>query len=343
MRRDDGLLCCDAGHERYAFRCRDVHHVQRAEHLRPDAAADGRIGVLTLGEHAVPVFALTAALGRPFDRSAKSFDGHIAVTGDRDTRVGWLVDRIVRAGQPGPDDFAPLPSIVGAPATTWFEGIVKVGGDSSSLLLAPQGLNPMATAPPRAAEAVTAPVASSQPAPEPVAVVFSTTVLPATPALRYALSGRQIAAIVQPRPPLAVPGCGRHVLGIGWWRRAIVPVIDFRRPADRSTDPHRRRLIAQCGGRHRGALVAFSIDAEVLMCKPDAAHRRLPDVPCPSFVSGIYDVNGDAVALLDLDALLDAGLPLGDRDAVLPDLLVERAARDAEPLGGPADAPAFGR
>jgi len=342
MRRDDGLLCCDAGDERYAFRSRDVLHVERAEHLRHDGAGDGRLGVLTLGEEAVPVFALSAAVGRPFDQFGTSRDGHIAITGDRDTRVGWLVDRIVRVGRPEPEDFAALPSIVGTPATNWFEGIVKVGGDSA-LVLAPHGLNPIAPGRPRTPEAVAPPIAPSHPAPEPVAIVFSTSVLPATPSLRYALSGRQIAAIVQPTTPLAVPGSAGHVLGVGWWRHAIVPVIDFRRPADRSSDQHRRRLIAQCGSRHRGALVAFSIEAEILMCKPDAANQRLPDVPCPSFVSGIFDINGVPVALLDLDALLDAGvLPLGDRDPVLPDLLVEGAPWDAEPLGGPFDAPAFG-
>ncbi len=61
-----------------------------------------------------------------------------------------------------------------------------------------------------------------------MAVIFSTTVLPRCEARRYALSGRQIAAIVQPTAPIAVPGSARHVTGVTLVARAVVPVIDFR-------------------------------------------------------------------------------------------------------------------
>jgi chemotaxis signal transduction protein len=162
-------------------------------------------------------------------------------------------------------------------------------------------------------------------------------------ARRYAISGRQIAGIVQPAATMPLPGCADHIVGLTWWRRSVVPVIDFRDTAERTPDTDRRRLIAQCGGRHRGALVAFSIDAEVLMCRPDAAHRQLRDIPCPSFASGIFDVNGEPVALIDLDVLLDLeASDLRDGDAVLPDFLVQRAPGDAEPPRGPLDSAAFG-
>lgn len=303
---DDGILCCDVGHERFAFRSGDVRHVERAEYLRPDRGDAGRLGTLRLGGQTVPVFALRDVLGRAVpDHRPTGHEGHIAVTGDRHALAGWLVDRIARPARPAPGDIAPLPSIVGAPATSWFEGIVWLGEDESALLLAPHRLHsPAPGVDINHGELAFERPQSAAGEPEPVAVVFSTTVLPQSAARRYALSGRQIAAIVQPTTPIAVPGCSEYVGGVTWWRRTVVPVIDFRAPADRHVTPHRRRLIAQCGAGHHGSLVAFSIDAEVIMCRPADDHRLLPAVPCPPFASGVFDVNGEAVALLDLDALL---------------------------------------
>lgn len=306
---DDGILCCDVGRERFAFHAGEVRHVERAECLRADRGDDGRIGTLRLGGQQVPVFALDEVLGltSPGARS-HPYDGHIAVTGGRQTLAGWLVDRIARVAQPAQGDIAMLPPIVGARAAAWFEGIVWLGENESALLLSPERLtSPIHRDRGRDAEAAfeRAPsIAAAEP--EPVAVVFSTTVLPASAAHRYALSGRQIAAIVQPTAPIALPGCSDFVGGLTWWRRAAVPVIDFRSPANRDTTAHRRRLIAQCGARQQGSLVAFSIDAEVSMCRPAAGHRLLPDVPCPPFAAGVFDVGGEPVALLDLDALLDS-------------------------------------
>jgi hypothetical protein len=101
-------------------------------------------------------------------------------------------------------------------------------------------------------------------------------------------------------------------------------------------------LIVRCGPRHHGALVALPITAEVVMCRPDGQHRELADIPCPWFASGVFDVNGDAVALIDLDLLLEPGASRpGHGNPVLTDLLIEGAARDAEPLRGPFDPTAF--
>ena len=343
MSDDQGILYCEVGQQRYALRSRDVRHVERAEQLRPVDGADGRAGVLKLGDHIVPVFALARVLGRPADRPARP-DDHIAVTGDRHSLIGWLVDRVVRTDHVTTADIAPLPALIGAPAITWFDGFLGMTEYDSAPVLAPQSLNPLAPATRIARPSTTAAEsAAMNNAGEPVALVFSTTVLPPTAARRYALSGRQIVAIVQSVPAMPLPGCADHVVGVTWLRRSIVPVIDFRDPDDRSADPHHRRLIARSGARHGGAPVAFSIDAEVLMCRADHGHRQLHDVPCPSFASGIFDINGEPVALLDLDVLLDAGASRpGDGDPVLPDLLVERAAGNAEALCRPLDPPAFG-
>jgi len=307
--REDGILCCDVGRDRYAFRSRDIRHVERAEYVRVDRGESKRRGTLKLGGQHVPVFALGEVLGgASSDSGANCFTGHVAVTGERGALVGWLVDRIARAADPGSANIAALPPILGAPATSWFEGIVRLGDDESALLIAPHLL---ASGAPRAEGREAEPVfARPRPTPvvdpEPVVVVFSTTVLPASAASRYALSGRQIAAIVQSTDPIAVPGCSDRVRGVMWWRRTVVPVIDFRSAADGTVTPHRRRLIVQCGARQHGALIALSIDSEVVMCRPAADHRLLPAVPCPPFASGVFDINGEPVALLDVDALLAA-------------------------------------
>jgi len=302
---DDGILCCEVGRERFAFRSADVRHVERSEYLRPDNGDDGRLGTLRLGGQQVPVFGLGDVLGMTGDGRIHVREGHIAVTGDRQSLTGWYVDRIARAARPAHGDVSPLPSIVGAKATSWFEGIVWLGEDESALLLSPHGLvSPVPVDAHDDAPTFAQPRTAADS--ESVAVVFSTSVLPASDALRYALSGRQIAAIVQPTPPIAVPGCHDFVDGVMWWRRTAVPVLDFRARIDRHDTTHRRRLIVQCGTRQRGSLIAFSIEPGVFMCRPEADHRLLPEVRCPAFASGVFDVNGQPVALLDLDALLGA-------------------------------------
>jgi chemotaxis signal transduction protein len=302
--RDEGLLCCDVGEARFAFRSGDVRHVARSEHMRAERGEDGRLGTLRLGGQQVPVFALGEVLGIASANAASTRDSHIAVTGDRSALSGWLVDRIARVPQPAPDDIAALPAIVGARASKWFEGLVWLGENESALLLSPHHLSTTTSGDVRDGGPVFARAASIAVAdPEPVAVVFSTTVLPASETRRYALSGRQIAAIVQPTAAIPLPGCADYVDGLTWWRRSAVPVIDFRTPAARDGS-HRRRLIAQCGARQHGSLVALSIDAEVVMCRPSAEHHALATVECPPFASGVFEVKGEAVALLDLDALL---------------------------------------
>ena len=302
--RDEGLLCCDVGDARFAFRSRDVRHVARSEHMRAERGDDGRIGTLRLGGQQVAVFALGEVTGVSAADAAGIGERHIAVTGERNALSGWLVDRIARVPHPAVDNVAALPAVVGARASKWFEALVWLGDNQSALLIAPHHLTATASNDAGDRDPVFVKAASIAVAdPEPVAVVFSTTVLPGAEIQRYALSGRQIAAIVQPTPAIPLPGCADYVDGLTWWRRSAVPVIDFRAPAARE-GPHRRRLIARCGARHGGSLVALSIDAEVVMCRATTEHHALAGAECPPFASGVFEVKGEAVALLDLDTLL---------------------------------------
>jgi chemotaxis signal transduction protein len=311
----DGIVRCTVGSEHYAFRSDDVRHIARVEQMRAEAGAGGHVGSLKMAGQIVPVFSLGRVLSRADDdaRAPGSAGQHIAVTGQPNELVGWLVDRIARTPLSASSDVVALPDTVGAPATRWFEAVVKAG-DDSLLLLAPQHLNPVA---PVAARRDVTPAFHDAPRrtdnrAEPMALIFSSTALPACDARRYALSGRQVAAIVQPAPAITVPGSAAHVAGVMWWRHAVVPVIDFRDAGDRRQAAHGRCLIAQCGARLHGTLVAFSIEPEVALHRPEADNHVLPELNLPLHALGMFDVSGESVALLDLDALLlrEAGVGL---------------------------------
>jgi chemotaxis signal transduction protein len=301
----DGLLRCSAGGTEFAIRASDVRHVARADQLRADEKRDGRAGVIKLGGYLVPVFALHTRLGLPRTVETPEPEQHIAVTGDQEQLVGWLVDRITRDATADAMQIAPLPASIGGDARRWFEGIV-VSPDRSVLLVNTRQLNPLAAdaaanmtwAPPF----VQLPISDDSRA-EPVALLFSTTALPAADTNRYALSARQVAAIIQPTEMIRVPGCAAHVAGVTLWRDVVVPVVDFRRQLQESA-ANTRRLIARCGADGRQSLVAFSIDAEIVMHKPAAGDRLLPEASCPPFATGVFNIDGDRVALLDLDALV---------------------------------------
>ena len=307
--KDEGLVCCSVGDRQFALRGADVRQIVRAEKLRASTATDGRVGTLDLAGQEVPVFRLgTVLFGRQgAARASQSPGHHIAITGEGRELVGWLVDRIARTSLTRDAQVASLPALVGPTATTWFEALVKLA-DGSVLLVAPQYLNPLAQRPRRPdatrAFAATAGKKATVPA-ERIVLLFSTPALPRCAAPRFALSGRQIAAISQPMTPISVPGSAPHITGVTWWRDVVVPVIDFRGPGDHDDVAQRRRyVIAQCGARLGSALVAFPVNSEIEMHRPGSGDQVAAGVPCPAFAAGVFDIGGEAVALLDLDALL---------------------------------------
>ncbi|HEX6164071.1 MAG TPA: chemotaxis protein CheW [Vicinamibacterales bacterium] len=299
-----GLLRCTAGADHFALRADDVRHVARADQVRPDDTPDGRCGFVKLGSQHVPVFCLRQALGlAPLAVSAGG-DRHVAVTGEQHDRVGWIVDRVTREPRAGIATLAPLPPSIGGQARRWFDG-VAIGNDGPMLLINPVRLNPLGRARQECEDltpALAPPPLADHHAAEPVALVFSTAALPSADVDKFALSGRQVAAIVPSDGAMQVPGCAAHVAGLTVWRDIAVPIVDFR---DRSSTTGRdeRRLIARCaqGGR---SLIAITIEADVRMHRPAAGDRLVTDVACPPFASGVFDLNGHRVALLDLDAVL---------------------------------------
>ena len=314
--RDDGLVCCAVGDEQYALRGADVRQIVRVEKMQGAVSVDGRVGTLDVAGQAVPVFRLGSVLGRPAGpRPSHGAGHHIAVTGESGDLVGWLVDRIVRTPLLQGTRVVALPAVVGTVATTWFEALVKLG-DSSVLLIAPQYLSPLARRPARSdgtrAFSVSEPMLAGSE--ERMVLLFSTPALPRCGAPRYALSGRRIAAIVQPLPAIVVPGSARHVTGVAWWRDAVVPMIDFRGRGDHDDLAQRRRcVIAQCGPRLGGTLVAFPVDSEIVLHRPGPEDRQAAGIPRPAFAVGMFDVDGEVVALLDIDTLLAPERPEAER------------------------------
>lgn len=310
MSRDEGLVCCTVGDRQYALRGADVRQIVRVEKMRAAAGGDSKAGTLDLAGQPVPVFRLGSVLNRMASQRPASASGghHIAVTGEGSEIVGWLVDRVVRTPLSDDAQVAPLPAVVGPTATSWFEALVKLGG-TSLLLMVPQYLNPMAQrklrpGAGRPAGSPAAPAKTGDSA-EPIVLLFSTPALPRCSATRFALSGRQVAAIAQPMSPIPVPGCAPCITGVVWWRDLVVPVIDFRGAGEHNDAPQRRRqLIAQCGPRLGNTLVAFAVDSEITLHRPDTGDQKTAGVPCPPFAAGVFDIGGEPVALLDLDALL---------------------------------------
>ena len=302
----EGVLRCTTGPHHFALRAGDVVHVSRADQMRADDSRDGRSGVVKLGGQHVPVFCLRQTLGLPDCDAIPNSDRYIAVTGDQHELLGWLVDRVTREPNAAMLKLAPLPPSIGGTARHWFEAVANSSDGGAMLLINPMRLNPLRADRGERVDGTTPfvapPVPTRQPA-APVALVFSTPALPSCDIDKFVLSGRQVAAIVHATEPVAVPGCARHVSGVTLWRDVVVPIVDFR-DASRIDAPNQRRLIARCTANGGRSLVAMTIDADVVMHRPAADNRFVSGAGCPSFVSGVFELNGDRVALLDLDAVM---------------------------------------
>jgi chemotaxis signal transduction protein len=263
----DEFIRCTVGARQLAFRAVDVAHTARVDRLRPGADADGRIGSLDISGQAIPVFDLGRTLGAPPSAGTASpvVNQHIAVTGRPGELVGWVVDGMAPAVWAGGTTIVPLPPMVGAPATSWFQAVVRYRGDSV-LVLTPSRLRC-----------------------EPMSHVGSAPPRPRADVPRFAIGPRQIVAIVKALPINDVPGSAAHVIGVSWWRNALVPVIDFRGRTALEAAPRGRFLLALCGGRRRGGIVAF----------PIASASSLP-----TFVDDAFHVGDETAGLLNLDTLL---------------------------------------
>lgn len=291
-----GIVCCDVDRERFAFHGGDVHLVVRAEQIVAEPAHDGRVGVLHQGGIPVPVYTLAGILGLPAAPARAA--SHVVVTNGARGSFGVVVDRAVRVGLAERFNVLPLPRFVGPSARRWFGGLL-IGADLSCLLLSPEGLEPggrsrmhMPVEPPRT------PPQSRPMRPAEIVVSFTTSALPPCDGDRYALAAHQIGAVVQALPSVPLPGAPDFVTALSWWQGHALPLLDFGKNGSRV--PRSRHLLIRT---RDGAYAGLPVDADISLRRAGADDRQVRGGSAP-FVTGLFTVGSERVALIDVDALV---------------------------------------
>jgi chemotaxis signal transduction protein len=282
------LVRCRTGGERYGLEMTWVHGIQRADRLRPDPGAGGRVGWLPGRGGEVEVFSLAALLGRPFREAGAG--QHALVLNTAPARRGILVDHVAQAARVEADHLLPLPALA-RPAAGFFEGLV-LGPDEVLLVLAPERLCPDAPShgcpdgegAGRALGA--APVwdfAAGKWERSPGQLVLfplSETAAGERP-LAFGLSIAQVAEIVESPALTPVPGAPAVVRGLVAWRGRAVPVLDLaQRLGLPPLSPGRgTRLLVARDPAHAGP-VGLLVRAPVRMLRLPAPHTP-SDRPLP--------------------------------------------------------------
>lgn len=304
----DGAVCCLLGMERYAIRGRDVRIVARAEEMRREEAADGRIGVLVQGGQVLPVYGLADLLGRQSESFGE--DHHVVVTQGEGEPFGLLVDRLLRVPVAGGVDVLPLSPVVGQASAAWFEGLLA-RGDESCLVLSPTGVDPQARRGPRAraATAVGPSRAVRRAGRCDLVAVFTSPALPAGEFDRYGIAVPRIDAVVRELPHVPVPGSPPWIRALGWWKDATLPILDFRGNAGAGIDGEfARYLVARHGPTRENAFVAIPVDDDITLYRATDRDRRLTGrTEATVFVRGTFRTGNERLGLLDLDALITSG------------------------------------
>ena len=268
-----------------------------------------------VGGDRAPVYSLGAAVGQysASDDAAKGRDRHIVVLRGPSGPVGWLLDRVGRSRLPVRTPVLPLPTAVGARARRWFGGVLSTD-DRTLLLLSLSHAERQQTSAARTGHDATA-ADTAAPATSndggPLIVTFGTAALPPCGATRHAISARRVAGLESALHVASVPGSEPPVIGVSVWRGEVLPVIDFRHAVPAREFERQRHLIIRCGGALAGMSVAIPIDAETALHQPTGENRRVDLVDMrpgevPAFVTGLFDVRGHTVALIDPDTLMTA-------------------------------------
>ncbi len=299
----DGVVCCEVGGDRFAFQAADVRLVGRAEQIVGPPAHDGRLGVLHHGGTTSPIYTLAALLGLPSHPVRGT--SHVVVTNGAFGSFGVAIDRAVRVGVAQRFTVLPLPSFVGPNPGRWFGGLL-LWADESCLLLSPAGLDP--AGPPRSQpEAVEPGRATSTPPRQADAaktfVSFTTAALPPCGADRFALSTRQLGAVVRTLPLVSLPGAPGFVTGLSWWQGRAVPLIDFRE-GHRAASSARHLMIRS----RAGACAGLPVDADITLHQASEDGCQVEGGRA-AFVAGLFTVGAGRVALIDVDALLATEAP----------------------------------
>jgi chemotaxis signal transduction protein len=299
--RPQELVRCEISGRPYAFDCADVRLIVRSEQMIPASEDDGRVGELRSPDR-IPVYSVGALL-----HPSAATDGgeHVIVTGNRDSRVGWQVDRVLRGTREGGLELLQLPELAGPIARRWFKALVNDPDHEPGLVCSPRGLDPRAPASlgpdlsPRPGVVLTTVGANAG-----IVAMFSSPALPRCGATRYAISARTILAVAQLLSPRAVPGTPAYVVGLAPWRGLAVPVIDLSGNSVLSSSG--RYLVALCG-RTSPFPVAIPIDRDVVLHRASDRDTLL-DARGADHPAGVhvFEVGGEPVGLVDLATLVGA-------------------------------------
>lgn len=296
-----GFICCVVGTEQFAVAGGDIRVVARSEYMKKETRRGSRVGTLLHGAETLPVYSLAGLFGRAQETSLA--ERYIMVTRGDGTSFGLLVDRVVRT-PPGTPAVLPLPAAAGPTPSTWFDGLLRVGDELSCLVLSPRGIDPAARATRRSAARPQA-AGKAGAAASGIVLTFTSAALPSVHAARFALGADRVGGIVQSLPSIPLPGAPPHVAALGWWRDNAVPILQLKGEHVAQIDSSERFLVARAGEYGRGGLVAFRVDADVVLHRATSADRRhsVHD-RAEWFTRGVYSIAGDSVALLDVDAIV---------------------------------------
>jgi chemotaxis signal transduction protein len=317
------LIRCTVGAESYCLPMRWVRSIQRGDLVKPAHPGGDAVGRLAAFGTEIEVYRLADRLGDRGMGRAPAPVGAVVVIDARPRPWGLLVERVARVPAAAPEQLLPLPALAGERAHGLFSGVVRLG-DELALCLDPWGLHPASEAPAAAAGVLPSPPAGHRrgrgdgTAAGGRVVLFSTP-SDGAPPLRLLLSLTQVEEITRPRPLTRVPASPAHLLGLAPWREAAIPVIDLAaqlgpRQPPRHAPPDPRRAATAATTRllvARGATsphaVGFAVRQEVrMMTLPLASRPWRGEPPCdPGLVRGLFELDGAAVAVPDLDRLLD--------------------------------------
>jgi purine-binding chemotaxis protein CheW len=126
---------------------------------------------------------------------------------------------------------------------------------------------------------------------------------------QYALPMKQVREVIRWRTPTPIPGTAAVILGVIHHRGLVLPLIDLRAvlgfppaPPARST----RLLVVEHAGLQAALVADTVVDlAAVELGAFEAAPASLPAARA-MFVEGLCEWDGQAVALLALDAVFAA-------------------------------------
>ncbi|MGE3540604.1 MAG: chemotaxis protein CheW [Candidatus Tectimicrobiota bacterium] len=301
-------LRCVAAGQTYALALAYVSSIQRPEQCRWQPGPRGPLALLPGAGRAIPVVRLAACLAAA--PTASSLSGRLLVLKAQPHPWALHVDSLEGVIQMASEAVYALPDLGQAPATCCFDAVLA-WEDQFLLSLAPAGLCPAGLSVPAAPyHPIPRPVTHLPPAPQVGGQLLSFRTLehaPHDPPWCFALSLSQIAQLLYRPPFVPVPGLAPGIVGLTWWRDALLGVIDLSQRlggAASPLDPTRRLLVVRAAATR--AFVSFAVWPDVHLWRLPLAHRpserQFPFQP--ALICGQFDLEHTTLVIPDINRLL---------------------------------------